>query len=317
MAGHKRWSEIKHKRKKEDKTRVLIFGGSGWLARRFYTDLRLLGFQTWIAESSVDITKSYIVDKAVETVNPHFILNCAGKTGRPNIDWCETHRVETWRSNVLGAKVLLDACLKYGIAMVHLSSGCIYNGTSPNPGGFKEEDSPCPVSYYAETKVQAEEILKAHLDSVLIARLRMPIDKHPNSRNLITKLAGYGKVIDVLNSVSIVDDLVFSLAKLMHKRRTGIYNIVSPGSVFHRDIMAWYRKIVDQRHEYELIPAENLFKQGLAKAGRSNCILSTAKLEKEKIYLPTAEWGIKFCLGQYAKELSDYLAALNQKREGI
>lgn len=38
----------------------------------------------------------------VDRVQPTHILNAAGVTGRPNIDWCETHQVETLRTNVIG-----------------------------------------------------------------------------------------------------------------------------------------------------------------------------------------------------------------------
>jgi hypothetical protein len=29
----------------------------------------------------------------IERVKPTHIMNCAGVTGRPNVDWCEDHKV--------------------------------------------------------------------------------------------------------------------------------------------------------------------------------------------------------------------------------
>ena len=59
---------------------------------------------------------------------PEVVINCAGKTGRPNVDWCDAHPDETLRVNVTGAITLLEECRRLGIYLVHLSSGCIYEG---------------------------------------------------------------------------------------------------------------------------------------------------------------------------------------------
>lgn len=33
----------------------------------------------------------------IDRVKPSLVLNAAGITGRPNVDWCEDHRQETIR----------------------------------------------------------------------------------------------------------------------------------------------------------------------------------------------------------------------------
>ncbi len=306
MAGHKKWGEIRHKKDAQGKKSVLIFGGDGWLAQRFHRDLENYGFHSWLAMRSIDITDSCMVGKALDNLNPMFAINAAGKTGRPNIDWCEceAHKEETWYSNVIGPLVLAEECAARNITLVHLSSGCIFDGASPRPGGFTEDDIPNPVSFYAETKVEAEKVLKEF--NVLTLRLRMPVDGSPSPRNLITKLAGYPKVIDVENSITIIDGLVSAAARLMHLGRIGVYNVVNPGSVKHRDILYWYREIVDPTHKYELILPEELLSLGLATAGRSNCILSTDKLISDHVYLPNAELMIRCCLEKYTQEWPNY-----------
>ena len=74
---------------------------------------------------------------------------------------------------------------------------------------------------------------------------------------------------------------------------------MNPIPVRHQEILSWYREFVDPAHEYELIPAEDLFSRGLAKAGRSNCILDTTKLQQEGIYLMDAPTRIRECLEEY------------------
>jgi dTDP-4-dehydrorhamnose reductase len=199
--------------------------------------------------------------------------------------------------------MLAQACEQLGIYMVHLSSGCIFNGDSPAEGGWTEYDIPNPVSYYGQTKVIAEKKLMDEDFSVLILRVRMPIDKEPNPRNLINKLASYPKVIDVVNSVTVIDDLLAASANLIAQRATGIFNITNPVPVGHREILGWYNKFVDPGHRFEMISLAELYGQGLAKAGRSNCVLSTAKLEAAGVKLPDAPEAIKRCLTEYASLL--------------
>lgn len=274
--------------------KILIFGAKGWLANK------LAGFLDNAHLASVDIAKPRDVAMALDLVKPDVVINAAGKTGRPNIDWCEDHKAETYYSNVTGAVVLAKACSERNIYFVHLSSGCIFEGESPFPGGWTEEDVPNPVSYYGQTKVEAEFRLLDMDGKILMIRLRMPVDKEPGIRNLITKITRYPKVIDVINSVTVVDDLLNATAYLVDCQHTGIFNVVNPVPVRHREILEWYRELVDPNHSYETITVEQMYEQGLAKAGRSNCVLSTEKLENTGIKLPDAPEAIKNCLREYA-----------------
>lgn len=282
--------------------KILIFGAKGWLANKF------AGFLGNATIASVDITKPRDVAVALDLVKPDIIINAAGKTGRPNIDWCEDHREETRQSNAFGPLVLAKACLERGIYLVHLSSGCIFDGESPYPGGWTEEDMPNPVSYYGQTKVEGEFRLLDSDCKVLIIRLRMPVDKEPGIRNLITKITRYPKVINVLNSVTVVDGLLDAAARLITQQHTGVFHVVNPVPVRHREILGWYQQLVDPKHSFEMITVEQMYEQGLAKAGRSNCILSTKKLENAGIKLTDAPEAIKNCLRGYRKLLDDSAA---------
>ncbi len=75
-----------------------------------------------------NITSKEDIERDVENFGAQVIVNCAGKTGKPNIDWCEDHKKETLDSNVLGPIVLSDISQAKGIRLIHVSSGCIYQG---------------------------------------------------------------------------------------------------------------------------------------------------------------------------------------------
>ena len=131
----------------------------------------------------------------------------------------------------------------------------------------------------------------------------MPVDGEPGIRNLITKITRYPKVIDVINSVTVVDDLLYATAKLAEQRATGVFNVTNPVPVRHREILEWYREIVDPGFSFEMITLEQMYERGLAKAGRSNCVLNTDKLCGLGIKLPDAPEAVRKCLHEYKKLL--------------
>lgn len=244
-----------------------------------------------------DITDSAAVARTLEEYRPNAVINCAGKTGKPNVDWCESHKSETLGSNLLGPLVLRKACEDRDIYFVQLGSGCIYEGDNDGKG-WSEDDPPNFFgSFYSKTKAWVNDTLKEF--PVLQVRLRMPIDSVPGPRNLITKLARYPKVINVPNSVSAVDDTIAATRALMEKRATGIYNVVNPGAITHKEILDLYREIVDPAHMVEYISLDELVSR--TAAGRSNCILSSAKLEAEGIHLTPIQTRIRELMTSYAQ----------------
>ncbi len=64
----------------------------------------------------------------IEKYKPQVVINCIGKTGIPNVDWCESHKEETFFSNVTVPTYMAEVCENAGLYMVHMGSGCIYEG---------------------------------------------------------------------------------------------------------------------------------------------------------------------------------------------
>ena len=261
------------------------------------------------AISTVDITDRAALHAVITNDRPDAVINAAGKTGRPNVDWCEAHREETWQSNVIGALNIAEVCAERGVYLLHLGSGCIFNGRSPNTTavgamhnyemvdlGWQESDPANPESFYARTKYAAD-LMLSQLPNVAVVRLRMPIDSTPDPRNLIVKLAGYSRVIDVENSVTVVDDLVLVISQIIEKRAVGVFHAVNPGTVRHRDLVTLYRDMVDPAYAPEMIPASEL--QTLAP--RSNAILANMRLPELGITMRPAEEAVLDAMIRYAR----------------
>ena len=60
-------------------------------------------------------------------------MQAAGITGRPNVDWCETNKEATVRTNVIGTLGIVDACWQRGIHATLFATGCIYEYDKDHP----------------------------------------------------------------------------------------------------------------------------------------------------------------------------------------
>lgn len=273
-------------------TKYLIFG-NGYIGNKFKSRL---GDEAILTRT--DITDAGAVRSDIETHKPDVVINCAGKTGKPNVDWCEDHKLETWSSNVLGPIVLAKVCLETDTFLAHIGSGCVYEGDGNT--FFAEGDEPNFFgSFYSRTKFLSEKALKEF--PILQLRLRMPVDSVPGPRNLITKITKYPKIISVPNSVSILDDFLDASLELIKKRRTGIYNVTNPGCIEHKEILDLYKEIVDPSFTYEIMSLEELGR--ITKAKRSNCVLDTKKLEAE-FKMPPVKEAMRRVLAEYEKNLN-------------
>ena len=273
--------------------KVLIFGSSGYLGEAF------LRIYPEAKTPRIDIGDPCAVAKTLDELKPDVVINCAGKTGRPNVDWCEDHKEETLHANVIGPLTLAEECIQRKIYMVHMSSGCIYAGDNGGRG-FSEIDPPnFSGSFYSRSKAWSDQMLGEIADhgaGILLLRIRMPFDGTTGDRNLLMKLRKYSKVLDVKNSLTYLPDFEKAAKVLIEKRRTGIYNVVNPGPVSPYRLMELYAEIVDPAHRFELLTEAEL--PGVVKTGRSNCILNTEKLEGEGITLRTAEEAAREAMGR-------------------
>ena len=270
---------------------ILVFGADGFLGRK------LVDFLPAAKGSTADIADTMAVRNALDADAPEVVVNCAGKTGRPNVDWCETHREETLRSNVSGPLVLLDECQRRQLFLVHLSTGCLFQGDNGGRG-FGEEDPPnFHGSYYVRTKVYADQILSEF--PVLILRPRMPFDDSLHERTLIGKLIRYDRVLDVANSLTYIPDFLRAAQQLIAVRRAGVFHLVNPGVTSPFEVMQRYRDRVDPAHQFDRLSASQLGE--VTRASRSSCVLSIDKLTKCGISMQPVSEAIESALSKIAQ----------------
>lgn len=176
----------------------------------------------------LDITDKSQVMEVISDIKPDFIINTAAMT---NVDQCEDDREGCWKNNVDAVGNLVAACEETGSFLIHLSTDFIFDGTE---GPYPEEANPNPLSYYGETKLEAEKIITDSGIKWAIARTVLVYGMaHDMSRSNIIlwvkKSLEEGKNINVVNdqwrTPTLAEDLAMGCFLIMKHEKTGIFNI--------------------------------------------------------------------------------------------
>lgn len=259
---------------------VLVFGGAtGWIGKKIVALLARDGHQVVCAQSRLENRESIIQE--IARVNPDSIINAAGLTGKPNVDWCETNRQETIRVNVVGTLTLADVAYQHKLHLTNISTGCIYEYDEQHPvgsgKGFTEEDAPnFDGSFYSRTKIMLEKLLMEY-PNVLNFRVKMPVSLD-FEQGFIAKIIRYKKINSIPNSLCVLDELLPIAVDMTMKRVKGNFNFVNPGAISHNEVLELYKKYINPSHTYENFSTAELNAQ--LKARRANAELSTDKLRR-------------------------------------
>lgn len=276
----------------KSKPKILIIG-QGWLGSRCA--------ETWL---DAQITGQWInsvadVEALLKKYKPNAVLNAAGIVGRPNVDWCEEHQLETIKGNTILPLMIAEACQKHKVYLLHMGTGCIYYGYSKDPKGWTEDDFPNPSAVYTRCKYAADLSLST-LPNVGIARIRMPLDDRPSRGNYLDKIVSFPKLINMKNSLTVIPDMIKIFRQLIEKRAEGIFHVTNPGFTSHRELIELYRKYVNSAHKNIWIKEEDLVGLGLAKKKRSNNIMQSTRLKLYHIKMRPARVAVKDAIRKYA-----------------
>ncbi|CAL9151536.1 unnamed protein product [Musa hybrid cultivar] len=267
---------------KKPHLKFLIYGKTGWIGGLLGMICEKQGIPYEYGRGRLEERSQLILD--IQNVKPSHVFNAAGVTGRPNVDWCESHKQETIRTNVAGTLTLADVCREHGLLLMNYATGCIFEyDTEHLEGsgiGFKEEDKPnFTGSFYSKTKAMVEELLKEY-ENVCTLRVRMPISSDlSNPRNFITKITRYNKVVNIPNSMTVLDELLPISIDMAKRNCRGIWNFTNPGAVSHNEILEMYKSFIDPSFKWVNFTLEEQAK--VIVAPRSNNEMDATKLKRE------------------------------------
>lgn len=289
---------------------IILLGGSGYVgsAYRLFLEAKGLDYIS-LARSDLDYADADILLAFLRETNPEFLINCAGYTGKPNVDACESDKANCLFGNAVLPGRIAEACSAAGVPWGHVSSGCIYTGCRPDGSGFTEEDEPNftfrqnNCSFYSGTKALGEEVLKG-VDNVYIWRLRIPFDHSDGPRNYITKLLRYDQLLDATNSISHLGEFVASTFACWEKQVPfGIYNVTNPGKITARQVVDLIQHSGVSYKKFEFFESEVDFMEKAAITPRSNCVMDSGKLSRAGILMTPVLECLENCLSNWEPEV--------------
>lgn len=272
--------------------------GTGFVSQAYMRALHYLGYhplsvsRAW--NNYYDASELAFLIKSQDT---DFLINCAGYTG-DTVDDCSRNPVTCFAANAELPATIARVCARAGVRVIHISSGCIFNGTS---SAFSETDEPNFIkNAYQRAKYQAEESMRG-CDS-WIFRIRMPFSQFPHPRNWLTKLIRYPNILTGYNSVTWIDEFAMRSWQLAQKAPKGIYHAAQRGGIYTHHVADMLHD-AGLRGGYELINEQEFLLSGRVK--RSEAVLNVEKFEKAygTPFTPTVS-ALDYCIGQMSRWVS-------------
>lgn len=285
--------------------KILIIG-KGYIGEYLHSALRGLFTTHIVSRGDVDYTQpstlSMFLDMFLsETYDETIVINCVGYTGRPNVDACEAEEVkpQCLFLNAILPQQIASLCKQKGIAYIHISSGCIYNGyekdftesDTPNFGMYSNESS-----FYSKSKHLGELNLNS-LEYGNIFRIRMPFCSSGSERSILSKIQKYPRLISCENSMTCIEDLCEFTKEFIAgglASEFGVYNVVNTGSSSNKAIADILKNQGKNKQEWSFVNESELN----MKAKRSNCVLDVTKIARLGLALPDVSASLEKCISK-------------------
>lgn len=221
--------------------------------------------------------------------NADVIINCIGIS---DTRFCENRK--NWGNvhvvNGIWPSVLSVYCNENNKKLVHISTGCLYEGTE----GKKTETSPLETHcIYTLSKMIGE--LGCNIDSDIIIRPRLLFDIVDSPKNLLTKFGRFEYFLNEFNTVTSTTTIVESVEALILKKCSGVYNVGNTGVYTIADLAkAFGCEVKGTMQQAELIESQGLHLvnnvMDLSKIERDTGYVSKDAAEEIRTY---TKWGLK------------------------
>ncbi len=195
----------------------------------------------------MDISSIDEIEKVFEGFSPTHIIHTAAIT---NVDYCELHPDECKIMNTDAVKLLFEVSKNYNAHFQLLSTDFVFDGEK---GNYKEEDAVNPLSYYARSKVDAENILLRDQSysnwSIVRTIIVYGTGNNLSRSNLISwsisalKNNEQIKVIDdQFRAPTWAPDLAYACVEICLRNKMGTYHISGPNTF---SIIEIVKKVAD------------------------------------------------------------------------
>lgn len=180
-------------------TRVLVIGATGQLGR----ELALGQAPDGVTLSSLGRDKADLCDPAslraaVRDARADWVVNAAAYTA---VDRAEEEPAAAYAANMAGPRVLAEAAMEAGAAILHVSTDYVFDGSKRTP--WSEDDPVGPLNVYGASKLAGELAVAAANPRHLVLRVSWVFAAH--GRNFARTMLRLGREREHLN---IVDDQI-------------------------------------------------------------------------------------------------------------
>ncbi|PLX13271.1 MAG: dTDP-4-dehydrorhamnose reductase [Marinilabiliales bacterium] len=182
----------------------------------------------------LDLTKKSEVEQYISSNSVDVCLNCAAYTA---VDKAEDDRDLAMLVNADAVKILSQACNKYEVRLIHISTDYVFDGTNHKP--YVETDSTEPNSFYGITKLEGEKVLKENIDNYVIIRTSWLYSNYGNNfvktmMRLGNERDELGVVVDQVGTPTFAADLAKAIMVCAVGTKTGTYHYSNQG------VISWY-----------------------------------------------------------------------------
>lgn len=199
---------------------------------------------------SLDICNKLEINHVFQGVYPTHVIHTAAIT---NVDYCELNLEECEQVNVEATRYLFEATKQYQAHFQLLSTDFVFDGLQ---GMYKETDEVNPLSIYAKSKVDAEQILqKSTYTNWSIVRTIIVYGTANNlSRSNIvlwaidalTKQQPMNVINDQFRMPTWADDLAWGCLEICRRDKKGIFNLCGPELMSIYQIVERVAKFLDK-----------------------------------------------------------------------
>jgi dTDP-4-dehydrorhamnose reductase len=207
--------------------KVLVTGAAGQLGTALQASLRGHDLVA-LGHAQLDITSLAAVRAAIDVHRPDLVINAAAFN---DVDGAEARPEEAYAGNALGPRNLAVATAARNIAVLHVSSDYVFDGTAKRP--YTEFDATNPRSAYARSKLAGEQAVRALNHRHYIVRTAWLFSTV--GRNFAKTMCGLAErpevrvVSDQYGSPTYVPHLADGLARLIATEAYGTYHMAGKG----------------------------------------------------------------------------------------
>lgn len=182
--------------------------------------------------TQLDITDQNQIKEVFRAYQPNVIINTAAMT---NVDACEVNELECQKINVDAVRYLLAASKSINAHFIHLSTDFVFDGEN---GPYSEEDQRNPLSVYALSKVQSEDLLlNDPYEHWAILRTIIVFGEGENlsrsnivlwAKDVLEKGEPMSIVNDQFRAPTWADDLAWACIEAAKREAKGVFHIAGP-----------------------------------------------------------------------------------------